>query len=69
MIKFLDLMLFIWNLGCVCKDLITADGYGNCKKDPSCYVEQPSSCNDLELSYTIPGEKWSYQACSEKGFF
>ena len=67
MTEIFNLILFILNLGCMCKDMSTADGYGNCQKDLGCYVEQPSSCNDLELSYTIPGEKWSYQACSQKG--
>ena len=67
MLEFLSLILFILDLGCLCKDLITSDGYGNCLKDPSCYVQQPSSCDDVKDSTVSPGEKWSFQACSQKG--
>jgi len=49
--------------------LVTASGYGNCQKKyngkPLCYVELPSSCNDLQVSHSSPGEKWSLEACSK----
>ena len=54
---------------CVCKDFVSASGYGNCKKtSPSigkvtCYVKQPSSCGDLTNSKTDPGEQYSAKAC------
>ena len=38
------------------------DDEGNCKKG-YCYVNQPSTCSDLERSHNFPGEKWSYEAC------
>ena len=64
----------IYNLApeCICKDFVSASGYGNCKKtSPSigkvtCYVQQPSSCKDLRNSETNPGEQSSATAC-EKG--
>ena len=57
---------------CACKDFVSEEGYGNCKKiSPTigkvvCYVQQPSVCNDLKSSETIFGEQYSAKAC-EKG--
>ena len=50
--------LLILVFECICKDFVSASGYGNCKKtSPSigkatCYVKQPSSCADLKNSKT-----------------
>lgn len=60
---------------CTCKDLINVNGVGNCQgtKSPelgdrlACYVNQPSSCRDLLDSGTNPGEKYSAEACVQKG--
>ena len=58
-------------VGCACKDLVVASGYGNCQKkwigEPICYVELPSSCSDLQPSSYVPGDKWSFEACSQTG--
>ena len=64
---------FFFNLlgDCTCKDLINYSGYGNCQGTvdinrggvPICYVNQPSTCGDLEDSISNPGEKSSAEAC------
>jgi len=60
---------------CTCKDFINDSGYGNCFKRSGhsihggkvvCYVEQPSTCNDLIHSKANPGEKVSAKACELK---
>ena len=60
-------------VGCTCKDLVVASGYGNCQKEhngnPICYVELPSSCNDLKQSGSVPGEQWSFEACAQSGMW
>ena len=60
-------------VGCTCKDLVAASGYGNCQKEykgkPMCFVELPSSCNDLHNSSSSPGEQWSFEACSQGGMW
>ena len=59
---------------CTCKNLIDANGYGNCQGKKSfspdyglsevCYVKQPSGCVDLSDSDTNPGEQTSKDACA-----
>ena len=58
---------------CTCKNLIDANGFGNCQATQSvstyyaasvgCYVNQPSGCQDLTASTTHPGEQSSTDAC------
>ena len=65
-------------LSCTCQDLVVEDKYGNCKsasdKVPKfhgntyCYVEQPSSCNDLVDAKKDDTKKKSAQACSSGNF-
>ena len=69
----LKLIFNIWG-GCTCKDLIDANGAGNCQDTISstsgkagCYVNQPSTCGDLKDSSTNPGEKFSTEACLISG--
>ena len=56
---------------CTCKDFVSGNGYGNCKKvspalgKATCYVQQPSSCTDLKTSKTVLGEQYSVEACEE----
>jgi len=50
--------------GCVCKNLLNEQGDGDCDGVEWCFVLQPSSCNDLQESNDLPGEKLSYEACS-----
>ena len=53
---------------CTCNDFVDENGYGNCLKEINgkniCYVNQPSSCNDLEYSNSAPEKKISAEACS-----
>ena len=55
---------------CACKDFVNKEGHGNCKqidpkKKPTCYVEQPSNCKDLENSSGYAGEQYSSVACDQ----
>ena len=54
---------------CACKNLFSGR-WGNCRKKiegkPLCYVELPSSCGDLQESVSKAGEKWSFEACSQR---
>ena len=56
-------------IACACKDLFSGR-WGNCHKKidgkPLCYVELPSSCSDLQDSTSNAGEKWSFEACSQR---
>ena len=64
-------MSFSLYTGCACKDFVSSNGYGNCKKvlpsigKVTCYVKQPSICTDLENSGSDPGEQYSAQACEQ----
>jgi hypothetical protein len=56
--------------GCTCIDVINHDGFGRCRKQSqklkglyTCYVRQPSNCNDLQQSDSNPGVFYSAQAC------
>ena len=53
---------------CKCNEFVDANGYGNCLKEINgtkvCYINQPSSCNDLKYSNSIPEKKISAEACS-----
>ena len=60
-------MLIGYFLDCICKDLVyqgKLHRWGNCTQG-FCYVEQPSTCADLNESKYMPEEQMSYQACSE----
>ena len=65
-------IILILLVSCTCKDLISANGYGNCAKlaptygnKAICYVNQPSNCGDLKNSGSNPGEKTSAEACTQ----
>ena len=53
---------------CKCDDFVDENGYGNCLKEINgkkvCYINQPSSCNDLEHSNSVHKKKISAEACS-----
>ena len=57
------------NITCACKDLFSWR-WGNCYKKidgkPLCHVELPSSCIDLQDSMSNAGEKWYFEACSQR---
>ena len=63
---------------CSCSSFVSNYGYGNCQKSyqekgPICYVNEPSTCNDLEIaksSTNAVGKKYSLEACSKnQGIF
>ena len=58
--------------GCSCSNFVNKYGYGRCLKNsrrfgykPTCYVNLPSDCKDLNDSTTDPDKKSSAQACLE----
>ena len=57
---------------CSCSHYVAGNGYGNCKKSfrkggPICYVNEPSTCMDLEVSSRYGNRRYSWEAC-ERGF-
>ena len=61
------------NVGCSCLDHVNINGYGNCKKAYkrnnkmlSCYVHEPSTCEDVRNSSTDAGLRFSFEACDNK---
>ena len=59
---------------CTCKDKISWNGYGNCRKaseihsgQTSCFVVLPTGCPDAMDSMTVRGEKTSAAACKKIG--
>ena len=54
---------------CDCNEYVSANGYGNCKKvygkGPICYVNQPSTCQDLRNSNSDVGKQYSWEACKQ----
>ena len=56
---------------CSCSDYMNRNGYGRCQKSnprqanglPFCYVNEPSSCSDLQTSKTDRSKKFSAVAC------
>ena len=67
-------MYYVGVPSCTCKDKISVDGYGNCRKssnihsgEKSCFVLQPTSCPDVRDSMTIRGEMTSAVACKKIG--
>jgi len=58
------------HIGCSCLDYININGYGNCGKPYkknikmfSCYVLEPSTCEDVRNSSTDAGLRFSFIAC------
>ena len=69
------LVYFQFLANCICKDLLTNKGSGNCLKESQylnnkvfCYVNQPTSCKDALDSSELPGEKYQAQACPTRKF-
>ena len=53
---------------CSCSNYVTKTGYGNCEKDLRrkgviCYVNEPSTCNDLRESSRYDHRRYSWEAC------
>ena len=53
---------------CSCSTYVDINGHGNCKKElqkrPICYVNEPSSCQDLRTNKSENGKRYSWEACS-----
>ena len=69
-----EILLYISDAPCACKDLLLSGGAGNCTTTSKvlggkvwCYVSQPSGCEDARNSTIIAGEKYSAFACLLRG--
>ena len=67
-LRYLSFNLVFTN--CSCNEYVNADGYGNCQKTIggkglACYVNQPSTCQDLVNSATDNGKQYSWEACMQ----
>ena len=60
---------------CECTNFVNDAGFGNCTGFSkfsfhgsliACFVQLPSSCNDLIKSTAYPGKQISVQACQER---
>ena len=53
---------------CSCSTYVTKKGWGDCRKDlhrkgPICYVNEPSTCNDVRTSKIYNDRRYSWEAC------
>ena len=68
-VKIILLIIILAHIGCSCIEYVNKNGFGNCNKSYeknsrfSCYVNEPSTCEDVRNSSTDPGLRFSFEAC------
>ena len=57
---------------CSCSSYISESGAGLCRtsyiQGPICYVNEPSTCEDLHVSSIEDGKRYSWEACKNGTF-